>query len=114
MQGNKMDPLEKARDPVTGRLSFGMMGNLVPDLLQKDVRQDDSRGYRFFDEKTRQIVESPHELGDNSPKIPNIRIDPLTNCSHDWKCRGSNDYAEDTFRCTKCGKVSSNEGTRFL
>lgn len=48
--------LDDARDPITGRLCFGMIGNLVPNFFQKDVRQDDSRKYKFFDKKTRKII----------------------------------------------------------
>lgn len=35
-------------------------------------------------------------------------------CKHEWQCINSNDYAEDTYRCKKCGKTVSHEGDRFI
>ena len=51
MQNNE---LEKARDPITGRLCFGMIGNVVENFLDKDVRKEGNK--KFFNKKIRKLV----------------------------------------------------------
>jgi len=46
--------IELARDSITGRLCFGMIGNIVDNFLDKDVREDNTE--HFFNKKIRKII----------------------------------------------------------
>lgn len=56
-----MENLENARDPITHRLSLGMIGNLVPNFLDKDVREDNSK--HFFNKKIRKLITKDDKHG---------------------------------------------------
>lgn len=45
-----MSNIEEARDPITGRLCFGMIGNIVSNFLDNDIRDEGNYG-PFFNKK---------------------------------------------------------------